>query len=55
MFKFTDPSLRGEVYLNMNLGVLELKLQEVQGEAEENLSTKCTECSFNPNVKEEVD
>ena len=54
MFKFTDPSLRGEVYLNMNLGVLELKLQEVQGEAEENLSTKCTECSFNPNVKEEV-
>ena len=29
MFEFTDPSLRGEVNSNMNLGVLELKLHEV--------------------------
>ena len=29
MFKYTDPSLRGEVYSNMNSGVLELKLHEV--------------------------
>ena len=29
MFKYTDPSLWGEVYLNMNSGVLELKLHKV--------------------------
>ena len=29
MFEFTDPSLRGEVNSNMNLGVLELKLHSV--------------------------
>ena len=29
MFEYTDPSLRGEVYSNMNFGVLELKLHEV--------------------------
>ena len=29
MFEYTDPSLRGEVYSNMNSGVLELKLHEV--------------------------
>ena len=43
----------------MNSGVLELKLHEVHFAdkacaAEENLSAKCTECSFNPNVNEEV-
>ena len=64
MFEFTDPSLRGEVNSNMHSGVLELKLHEVHFaekvlrsracEAEENLSAKCTECSFNPNVNEEV-
>ena len=30
MFKYTDLSLRGEVYLNMNSDVLELKLHKVQ-------------------------
>ena len=29
MFEYTDPSLRGEVYSNMNSGVLEMKLHEV--------------------------
>ena len=29
MFEYTNQSLRGEVYSNMNLGVLELKLHEV--------------------------
>ena len=29
MFKFTDPSLQGEVNSNMNSGVLELKLHKV--------------------------
>ena len=29
MFKYTDPRLRGEVYSNMNLSVLELKLHKV--------------------------
>ena len=28
MFQYTNPSLRGEVYSNMNSGVLELKLHE---------------------------
>ena len=30
MFEYTHPSLRGEVCSSMNLGVLELKLHEVQ-------------------------
>ena len=29
MFEYIDPSLRGDVYSNMNSGVLELKLHEV--------------------------
>ena len=29
MFEYTDPSLRGQVYSNINSGVLELKLHEV--------------------------
>ena len=29
MFEYTDPSLQGEVYSNMNLGVLELRLHKV--------------------------
>ena len=29
LFEYTDPSLRGEEDLNMNLGVLELKLHKV--------------------------
>ena len=50
--------------MNMYSGVLEMKLHEVHfadkfsgaelAEAGENLSAKCTECSFNPNVNEEV-
>ena len=59
-FKYTQ-----EVYLNMNSGVLELKLHKVHFgdkfseasracEVEENLSAKCTECSYYPNVNEEV-
>ena len=29
MFEYSDPSLQGEVYSNMNLDVLELKLHKV--------------------------
>ena len=29
MFEYKNPSLRGEVYSNMNSGVLELKVHEV--------------------------
>ena len=63
MFKHTNPSLQGEVYSNMNLYVLELKLYEVQFadkfsepslQVQDNLLAKCTECSLNPNVNKEV-
>ena len=64
MFEYTDPSLRGEVYSNMNSGVLELKLHEVHfadkfsgaelARRRRTFSAKCTEFSFNPNVNEEV-
>ena len=29
MFEYNNPSLQGEVYLNMNMVVLELKLHKV--------------------------
>ena len=43
----------------MNSGILELKLQKVHfpmaNLAEENFSSKCTACGFNPIVKKKVD
>ena len=56
-FKSTSPSLRGEVDLKSERGTWvkttrgALGSQVLRGracEAEENLTTKCTECSFNP-------
>ena len=64
MFEYNNPSLLGEVYSKMNLGCT--WVETAQGalhrqvlwsracKAEENLSAKPTECSFNTNVKKEV-
>ena len=60
----TDVSLQDEVYFRMNLGV-QFKLHEVHfsdkfsraklaRQRRTCLQSACTECSFNPNVNEEV-
>ena len=54
MFEYTDPSLRGEVYLNMNSGVLELKLHKVHFADKFSGAELARRRSFNPNVNEEV-
>ena len=61
MFEYTYWSLPGEVYSNMDLGVLKLKLLEVHFAnkfsgaelARQRRTAKCTKCSFNPNVNKE--